>query len=57
MVMWLTCYAAFVLKHAVGKADGRPELSAESMLADPERNWRYMKMVSTPLSIIEVHMR
>lgn len=55
--MWLTCYTAFVLKHAVGKADGRPELSAEDMLADPERNWRYMKMVSTPMSIIEVHMR
>ncbi|KAK0926358.1 hypothetical protein LTS16_001308 [Friedmanniomyces endolithicus] len=35
---------AFVLKHAVGKANGRSELSAESMLADPEHNWRYMKM-------------
>ncbi|KAK4892215.1 hypothetical protein LTR27_009224 [Elasticomyces elasticus] len=35
---------AYVLKHAVGKADGRSELSAESMLADPEHNWRYMKM-------------
>ncbi|KAK0285245.1 hypothetical protein LTR35_005447 [Friedmanniomyces endolithicus] len=35
---------AFVLKHAVGKANGRTELSAESMLADPEHNWRYMKM-------------
>ncbi|KAK5703813.1 hypothetical protein LTR97_002826 [Elasticomyces elasticus] len=35
---------AYVLKHAVGKADGRGELSAESMLADPEHNWRYMKM-------------
>ncbi|KAL1590809.1 hypothetical protein WHR41_00429 [Cladosporium halotolerans] len=35
---------AFVIKHAVGKSDGRPELSAEDMLADPDRNWRYMKM-------------
>ncbi|KAK3625394.1 hypothetical protein LTR56_003999 [Elasticomyces elasticus] len=35
---------AFVVKHAVGKGDGRGELSAESMLADPEHNWRYMKM-------------
>ncbi|KAK5108734.1 hypothetical protein LTR62_007881 [Meristemomyces frigidus] len=35
---------AFVIKHAVGKADGRPELSVESMLADPDKNWRYMKM-------------
>ncbi|KAK1450498.1 amidohydrolase [Colletotrichum melonis] len=35
---------AFVIKHAVGKPDGRTELSAEDMLADPDRNWRYMKM-------------
>ncbi|KAK4554852.1 hypothetical protein LTR86_008000 [Recurvomyces mirabilis] len=35
---------AFVIKHAVGKTDGRPELSVESMLADPDKNWRYMKM-------------
>ncbi|WQF84287.1 Putative metal-dependent hydrolase, composite domain superfamily, amidohydrolase 3 [Colletotrichum destructivum] len=35
---------AFVIKHAVGKADGRTEFSAEDMLADPDRNWRYMKM-------------
>lgn len=35
---------AFVIKHAVGKDDGRPELSIEDMLADPDRNWRYMKM-------------
>lgn len=35
---------AFVIKHAVGYSDGRPELSAEDMLADPEHNWRYMKM-------------
>jgi imidazolonepropionase-like amidohydrolase len=33
-----------VIKHAVGQSDGRPELSAEDMLADPEHNWRYMKM-------------
>ncbi|KAK3073134.1 hypothetical protein LTR53_005566 [Teratosphaeriaceae sp. CCFEE 6253] len=35
---------AYVLKMAVGKPDGRGELSAESMLADPDNNWRYMKM-------------
>ncbi|EFQ35553.1 amidohydrolase [Colletotrichum graminicola] len=35
---------AYVIKHAVGKADGRTEFSAEDMLADPDRNWRYMKM-------------
>lgn len=35
---------AFIVKHAIGPADGRSELSAEDMLADPERNWRYMKM-------------
>ncbi|KAM3506111.1 hypothetical protein MY10362_002555 [Beauveria mimosiformis] len=35
---------AYVVKHAVGKADGRAETSAADMLADPERNWRYMKM-------------
>lgn len=35
---------AFAVKHAIGPADGRTELSAEDMLADPERNWRYMKM-------------
>lgn len=35
---------AYVMKHAVGKADGRKEISAVDMLADPERNWRYMKM-------------
>lgn len=35
---------AYVIKHAVGKADGRPEISAEDMLADPEKHWRYMKM-------------
>ncbi|KAI8628102.1 amidohydrolase [Xylariaceae sp. FL1651] len=35
---------AFVIKHAVGKADGRNETSATDMLADPDRNWRYIKM-------------
>ncbi|GAB7358216.1 hypothetical protein MBLNU230_g0368t1 [Neophaeotheca triangularis] len=35
---------AVVIKHAVGKPDGRAQISAEDMLADPERNWRYMKM-------------
>ena len=35
---------AYVIKHAVGKADGRSEISAEDMLADPSKTWRYMKM-------------
>jgi hypothetical protein len=35
---------AFVIKHAVGRRDGRNETSARSMLADPDGNWRYMKM-------------
>lgn len=35
---------AYVIKHAVGKPDGRKEISAEDLLADPERNWRYIKM-------------
>lgn len=35
---------AFVFKHAVGKDDGRNEISARDMLADPDQNWRYMKM-------------
>jgi imidazolonepropionase-like amidohydrolase len=35
---------AFVIKHAVGKPDGRNETSANDMLADPDRNWRYIKM-------------
>lgn len=35
---------AYVFKHAVGKPDGREEISAEDMLADPDKNWRYMKM-------------
>jgi imidazolonepropionase-like amidohydrolase len=35
---------AFVIKHAVGKSDGRNETSAADMLADPDHNWRYIKM-------------
>jgi hypothetical protein len=35
---------AYAIKHAVGKKDGRPEISVADMLADPDRNWRYMKM-------------
>ncbi|KAJ4124900.1 hypothetical protein NW768_009240 [Fusarium equiseti] len=35
---------AYLIKHAVGKADGRQEISAQDLLADPDRNWRYMKM-------------
>ncbi|KAK7564283.1 amidohydrolase [Phyllosticta citricarpa] len=35
---------AFVVKHAVGKPDGRFEISVTDMLADPERTWRYMKI-------------
>ncbi|KAI1146754.1 amidohydrolase [Nemania diffusa] len=35
---------AFVIKHAIGQPDGRNETSAADMLADPDRNWRYIKM-------------
>ncbi|KAM0323735.1 hypothetical protein ACHAQA_008672 [Verticillium albo-atrum] len=35
---------AFVFKHAIGEKDGRREISAADMLADPDHNWRYMKM-------------
>ncbi|KAI4869823.1 amidohydrolase [Hypoxylon rubiginosum] len=35
---------AFVIKHAVGKPDGRNETSIADLLADPEGNWRYIKM-------------
>jgi hypothetical protein len=35
---------AFVVKHAVGKEGGRAELSINDLLADPEKNHRYMKM-------------
>ncbi|GJN78264.1 hypothetical protein PLIIFM63780_001757 [Purpureocillium lilacinum] len=35
---------AYLVKHAVGHRDGRSEISAADMLADPDRTWRYMKM-------------
>lgn len=35
---------AYLVKHAIGKPDGRQEISARDLLADPEQNWRYMKM-------------
>ncbi|KAL0944853.1 carbohydrate esterase family 9 protein [Colletotrichum truncatum] len=35
---------AYVIKHAVGQADGRNETSVADMLADPDHTWRYMKM-------------
>ncbi|KAH6615991.1 hypothetical protein B0J18DRAFT_493799 [Chaetomium sp. MPI-SDFR-AT-0129] len=35
---------AYVIKLAVGKPDGRNETSAVDLLADPDRNWRFMKM-------------
>ncbi|KAK1673561.1 amidohydrolase [Colletotrichum godetiae] len=35
---------AFVMKHAVGTANGRNETSVIDMLADPDRTWRHMKM-------------
>ena len=35
---------AFVVKFAVGKDNGRAEISQEDMSADPDKNWRYMKM-------------
>ncbi|KAK7754335.1 hypothetical protein SLS62_003628 [Diatrype stigma] len=35
---------AFVIKHAVGRPDGRNETSIEDLLADPDRAWRYIKM-------------
>lgn len=35
---------AFMIKHAVGKKDGRSELGPRDLLADPEQNWRFMKM-------------
>ncbi|KAI2627799.1 amidohydrolase [Hypoxylon sp. NC1633] len=36
--------AAYVIKHAVGKPDGRNETSIADLLADPDGNWRYIKM-------------
>ncbi|GAB1317184.1 Carbohydrate esterase family 9 protein [Madurella fahalii] len=35
---------AFVVKHAIGRRDGRNETSVADLLADPDRTWRYMKM-------------
>ncbi|EFQ33945.1 amidohydrolase [Colletotrichum graminicola M1.001] len=35
---------AYVIKHAIGTADGRNETSVIDMLADPDRSWRHMKM-------------
>ena len=35
---------AFVLKFAVGEKNGREEISQQDLFADPEREWRYMKM-------------
>ncbi|KAL3422119.1 amidohydrolase [Phlyctema vagabunda] len=35
---------AFIIKHAVGKKDGRSEIGPKDLLADPEQNWRFMKM-------------
>ncbi|PTB65260.1 family 9 carbohydrate esterase [Trichoderma citrinoviride] len=35
---------AFTIKHAVGPKNGRTEISAQDLLADPDRNWRFMKM-------------
>lgn len=35
---------AYVIKHAVGKPDGRKEISVADLLADPDHTWRYMKM-------------
>lgn len=35
---------AFVLKFAVGPENGRSEVSQNDMFADPDRNWRYIKM-------------
>ncbi|KAF1952966.1 amidohydrolase [Byssothecium circinans] len=35
---------AYVLKFAVGPKNGREEISQQDLYADPDRNWRYMKM-------------
>ncbi|KAJ4300040.1 hypothetical protein N0V90_005289 [Kalmusia sp. IMI 367209] len=35
---------AYVLKFAVGDKNGRDEISQQDLYADPDRNWRYMKM-------------
>ena len=35
---------AYVLKLAVGEKNGRTEISQQDLIADPDQNWRYMKM-------------
>jgi hypothetical protein len=35
---------AFIIKHAVGKKDGRSAIGPKDLLADPDQNWRFMKM-------------
>lgn len=35
---------AYMIKHAVGKKDGRSEIGPRDLLADPQENWRFMKM-------------
>ncbi|CAI6337929.1 unnamed protein product [Periconia digitata] len=35
---------AYVLKFAVGPKNGREEISQQDLYADPDHNWRYMKM-------------
>jgi len=35
---------AFVLKLAVGSKNGREEVSQQDLFADPDHDWRYMKM-------------
>ncbi|KAF2644518.1 amidohydrolase [Massarina eburnea CBS 473.64] len=35
---------AYVLKFAVGPKNGREEISQRDLYADPDKNWRYMKM-------------
>lgn len=35
---------AYVLKFAVGPKNGRKEISQQDLYADPDREWRYMKM-------------
>ncbi|KAJ8118697.1 hypothetical protein OPT61_g384 [Boeremia exigua] len=35
---------AFVVKFAVGPKNGRNEVSQQDLFADPDRNWRYLKM-------------
>ncbi|KAH7135320.1 amidohydrolase [Dendryphion nanum] len=35
---------AFVIKLAVGNSSGRAEISQNDLFADPDKNWRYLKM-------------